>query len=93
VSQSYDHRLAAQAGSWKWTIGRPVTTTLSIPILLNPAGTSARACNLGQLSPILDNYKETSYPVAVYRWHAENQPITPNHSFRVAFLGPLLAIP
>ena len=26
-----------------------------------------------QFSPILpDNYKETSYPVAVYRWHAEN---------------------
>jgi len=28
---------------------------------------------LEQLSPILpENYKETSYPVAVYRWHAEN---------------------
>ena len=28
---------------------------------------------LEQYSPILpDNYKETSYPVAVYRWHAEN---------------------
>jgi non-lysosomal glucosylceramidase len=28
---------------------------------------------LEQLSPILpDNYKESSYPVAVYRWHAEN---------------------
>ena len=26
-----------------------------------------------QFSPILpDDYKETSYPVAVYRWHAEN---------------------
>ena len=26
-----------------------------------------------QFSPILpDNYKETSYPVAIYRWHAEN---------------------
>ncbi len=26
-----------------------------------------------QFSPILpDNYKETSYPIAVYRWHAEN---------------------
>src|ERR1043166_5172591 len=26
-----------------------------------------------QVSPILpDNYRETSYPVAVYRWHAEN---------------------
>src|SRR5215475_9623916 len=26
-----------------------------------------------QFSPVLpDNYKETSYPVAVYRWHAEN---------------------
>src|SRR3984893_5951765 len=26
-----------------------------------------------QFSPILpDNYKETSYPVAVYRWHADN---------------------
>ncbi|HKF25252.1 MAG TPA: non-lysosomal glucosylceramidase [Candidatus Acidoferrum sp.] len=26
-----------------------------------------------QLSPVLpDNYRETSYPVAVYRWHAEN---------------------
>ena len=28
---------------------------------------------LEQFSPVLpDNYKETSYPVAVYRWHAEN---------------------
>jgi non-lysosomal glucosylceramidase len=28
---------------------------------------------LEQFSPILpDNYRETSYPVAVYRWHAEN---------------------
>jgi len=28
---------------------------------------------LEQFSPILpDNYKETSFPVAVYRWHAEN---------------------
>jgi non-lysosomal glucosylceramidase len=28
---------------------------------------------LEQFSPILpDNYKETSYPVAVYRWHADN---------------------
>jgi len=28
---------------------------------------------LEQFSPILpDNHKETSYPVAVYRWHAEN---------------------
>jgi non-lysosomal glucosylceramidase len=28
---------------------------------------------LEQFSPVLpDNYRETSYPVAVYRWHAEN---------------------
>jgi non-lysosomal glucosylceramidase len=28
---------------------------------------------LEQFSPILpDNYKESSYPIAVYRWHAEN---------------------
>ena len=28
---------------------------------------------LEQFSPILpDNYRESSYPVAVYRWHAEN---------------------
>lgn len=28
---------------------------------------------LEQFSPVLpDNYKETSYPVAIYRWHAEN---------------------
>jgi len=35
---------------------------------------------LEQFSPILpDNYKESSYPVAVYRWHAENptdRPVT-----------------
>ena len=35
---------------------------------------------LEQFSPILpENYRETSYPVAVYRWHAENptqQPVT-----------------
>ncbi len=28
---------------------------------------------LEQYSPVLpDNYRESSYPVAVYRWHAEN---------------------
>jgi len=28
---------------------------------------------LEQFSPILpNNYRESSYPVAVYRWHAEN---------------------
>src|SRR5262249_30615070 len=28
---------------------------------------------LEQFSPVLpDNYRESSYPVAVYRWHAEN---------------------
>ena len=28
---------------------------------------------LEQFSPVLpNNYKESSYPVAVYRWHAEN---------------------
>ena len=35
---------------------------------------------LEQFSPILpDNYRETSYPVAVYRWHADNptdKPVT-----------------
>jgi non-lysosomal glucosylceramidase len=35
---------------------------------------------LEQFSPVLpDNYKESSYPVAVYRWHAENptsRPVT-----------------
>jgi len=35
---------------------------------------------LEQFSPVLpDNYKETSYPVAVFRWHAENptnKPVT-----------------
>ena len=39
---------------------------------------------LEQLSPILpDNYKETSYPVAVYRWHAENPT---NHRVTVSVL-------
>jgi non-lysosomal glucosylceramidase len=37
-----------------------------------------------QFSPILpDNYKETSYPVAVYRWHAENPT---NHKVTVSIL-------
>ncbi len=37
-----------------------------------------------QFSPILpDNYKETSYPVAVYRWHAENPT---NHRVTVSVL-------
>src|SRR5438445_10699030 len=35
---------------------------------------------LEQFSPVLpDNYRESSYPVAVYRWHAENptdKPVT-----------------
>src|ERR1700722_17050526 len=33
---------------------------------------------LEQFSPILpDNYRESSYPVAVYRWHAENPTARP----------------
>jgi non-lysosomal glucosylceramidase len=39
---------------------------------------------LEQFSPILpDNYRETSYPVAVYRWHAENPT---NQTVRVSVL-------
>jgi non-lysosomal glucosylceramidase len=39
---------------------------------------------LEQLSPILpDNYQETSYPVAVYRWHAEN---TTDHAVTVSVM-------
>ena len=39
---------------------------------------------LEQFSPILpDNYRETSYPVAVYRWHAEN---TTNRAVTVSVL-------
>jgi non-lysosomal glucosylceramidase len=39
---------------------------------------------LEQFSPILpDNYKESSYPVAVYRWHAENPT---NHRVTVSVL-------
>ena len=39
---------------------------------------------LEQFSPILpDNYRETSYPVAVYRWHAEN---TTDHAVTVSVL-------
>ena len=39
---------------------------------------------LEQFSPVLpDNYRESSYPVAVYRWHAENPT---NHTVTVAVL-------
>lgn len=39
---------------------------------------------LEQFSPILpENYRETSYPVAVYRWHAENPT---NHAVTVSVL-------
>jgi non-lysosomal glucosylceramidase len=39
---------------------------------------------LEQFSPILpQNYRETSYPVAVYRWHAENPT---NHAVHVSVL-------
>src|SRR5438309_10268802 len=39
---------------------------------------------LEQFSPIVpDNYRETSYPVAVYRWHAEN---TTNRAVTVSVL-------
>jgi non-lysosomal glucosylceramidase len=39
---------------------------------------------LEQFSPILpDNYRETSYPVAIYRWHAENPT---NHAVTVSVL-------
>ena len=41
-----------------------------------------------QFSPILpDNYKETSYPVAVYRWHAENPTKQEDYRQRAALLG------
>ncbi|HTS12028.1 MAG TPA: non-lysosomal glucosylceramidase [Candidatus Limnocylindrales bacterium] len=37
-----------------------------------------------QFSPVLpDNYRESSYPVAVYRWHAENPT---NHAITVSIL-------
>ena len=37
-----------------------------------------------QFSPILpDNYRETSYPVAVYRWYAQNPT---NHAVTVSIL-------
>src|SRR5437870_2176954 len=39
---------------------------------------------LEQFSPIVpDNYRDTSYPVAVYRWHAEN---TTDHAVTVSVL-------
>ena len=39
---------------------------------------------LEQFSPILpDNYKESSYPVAIYRWHAENPT---NHRVTISVL-------
>jgi non-lysosomal glucosylceramidase len=39
---------------------------------------------LEQFSPVLpDNYKESSYPVAVYRWHADNPT---NHAVTVSVL-------
>ncbi len=39
---------------------------------------------LEQFSPVLpDNYRESSYPVAVYRWHAENPT---NHTVTVSVL-------
>ena len=68
-------------GSWNWTYPAADGEYAALyPKSWFAYGTKALPVKLTveQFSPILpDNYKETSYPVAVYRWTAENPTARP----------------
>jgi non-lysosomal glucosylceramidase len=66
-----NHALA----SWKrdYPVGAGDCYSLYPKSWTTTAGTSFAHVTLEQFSPVLpDNYRESSYPVAVYRWHADN---------------------
>lgn len=71
-----DHPKGFQLASWKWDypVGAGDYYALYPKSWYDYRWDKLPAhVTLEQFSPILpDNYKESSYPVAVYRWHAEN---------------------
>lgn len=70
------HPEARQLSNWKWDypVGAGDYYSLYPKSWYNYRWDKFPAhVTLEQFSPILpDNYKESSYPVAIYRWHAEN---------------------
>ena len=73
---STDHPRSGALNSWKWDypVGAGDYYSLYPKSWYDHAWNKFPAhVRLEQFSPILpNNYRETSYPVAVYRWHAEN---------------------
>src|SRR5579863_1045774 len=71
-----DHPKNRELSSWKWDypVGAGEYAALFPKSWLDYKWDKFPAhVVLEQFSPVLpDNYKESSYPVAVYRWHAEN---------------------
>ena len=78
-----DHPKSHELGAWKWDYPVSAGNYYS----LYPKSWYDYRCDkfpahvmLEQFSPVLpDNYRESSYPVAVYRWHADNptdKPVT-----------------
>jgi non-lysosomal glucosylceramidase len=78
-----DHPKNKDLGSWKWDypVGAGTYYALYPKSWFDYRWDKLPAhVMLEQFSPILpDNYRESSYPVAVYRWHADNptdKPVT-----------------
>jgi non-lysosomal glucosylceramidase len=78
-----DHPANKDLSSWKWDypVGAGTYYSLYPKSWYDYRWDKLPAhVTLEQFSPILpDNYRETSYPVAVYRWHADNptnRPVT-----------------
>jgi non-lysosomal glucosylceramidase len=82
-----NHPKGAQLSSWKWDypVGAGDYAALYPKSWFDYRWDKFPAhVYVEQFSPVLpDNYKETSYPVAVYRWHAENPT---NHRVTVSVL-------
>jgi non-lysosomal glucosylceramidase len=71
-----DHPKNGELSSWKWDypVGAGEYAALSPKSWFDYKRDEFPArVVLEQFSPVLpDNYKESSYPVAIYRWHADN---------------------
>jgi len=71
-----DHPKSGELTSWKWNypVGAGTYYALYPKSWYDYRWDKLPAhVTLEQFSPVLpDNYRESSYPVAVYRWHAEN---------------------
>jgi non-lysosomal glucosylceramidase len=76
-----DHPRNQELSAWKWDypVGAGTYSALYPKSWYDYRWDKLPAhVTLEQFSPILpENYRETSYPVAVYRWHAENSSTKP----------------